>query len=99
MNLNIHPVHFTADEKLIILVKEKCEKLNHFNENIVSIDVYLKLENNSQQVKDKTVEIKLNVLHSQIFVKSTTKTFEESFSNALNSSISVLKKKKGIIKG
>ena len=99
MNLNVHAVHFTADEKLISLVKEKCEKLNHFVEDIVSIDVYLKLENKSQQVKDKTVEIKVNVLHSQIFVKSTTKTFEESFSNALNSSITKLKKKKDIIKG
>lgn len=98
MNLNVHPVHFNADEKLIKLVKEKVEKLNIFNDTITSVDVYLKLDG-SQVVKDKIVEIKVNILKNQIFVKEKTKTFEESLSIALDSAISQLRKKKEMLKG
>lgn len=98
MNLNVHPVHFKADEKLIKLVREKVEKLNIFNDTITSVDVYLKLDG-SQVVKDKIVEIKVNILKNQIFVKEKTKTFEESLSIALDSAISQLRKKKEMLKG
>ena len=93
MNLNVHPVHFTADEKLIEMITDKSKRLYTFNDKITSIDVYLKLDG-SQNIKDKTVEIKVNIPHDQIFIKETSKTFEESFSTALNSSINKLKKKK-----
>lgn len=99
MNLNVHNVHFDADEKLIKLIEEKSKKLYNFNDTITSIDVYLKLENTSEFVKDKIVEIKVNVLKSIIFVEETSKTFEESFSSALDSTIKQLKKKKEILKG
>lgn len=98
MNLNVHPVHFTVDEKLVSLIKEKSKKLETFNDSIVNVDVFLKLENGSH-IKDKTVEIKVSIPHNQVFVKHTSKTFEESFSLALDSTINKLKKKKEIIKG
>lgn len=98
MNLKIHPIHFEADEKLINLIKEKTEKLKNFNDTITSVDVYLKLDG-SQVVKDKIVEIKVNILKSQIFVKEKTKTFEESLSIALDSATSQLRKKKEMLKG
>jgi putative sigma-54 modulation protein len=99
MNLNVHAVHFTADEKLVDLVKSKSEKLNHFYDKITSVDVYLKLDNNSEHIKDKTVEIKVNALHDQIFTKETSKTFEESLSGAIDSTIAKLKKKKESVRG
>lgn len=97
-NLNVHSVHFDADEKLIELIREKVKKLENFNNTITSIDVYLKLEG-SQPVKDKVVEIKINILKNQIFVKEKTKTFEESLSIALDAAISQLRRKKEILKG
>lgn len=97
-NLNVHSVHFDADEKLIELIKEKVKKLENFNNTITSVDVYLKLEG-SQPVKDKVVEIKINILKNQIFVKEKTKTFEESLSIALDAAISQLRRKKEILKG
>lgn len=98
MNLNVHPVNFNSDDKLISLIEEKVKKLNIFNDTITSVDVYLKLEG-SHAVRDKVVEIKVNVLKNQIFVKEQTKTFEESLSIALDSAISQLRKKKEILKG
>jgi putative sigma-54 modulation protein len=92
MNLNVHPVHFTADQKLIDLVKEKIQKLEQFHDKINRVDVYLKLENVSEQIKDKVVEIKVNVSHTLIFVKHISKTFEESLTLSLNSTINKLKK-------
>lgn len=97
MNLNVHPVHFDVDEKLINLIKEKVEKLNSFNDTITSVDVYLKLDG-SQAIKDKIVEIKVNILKNQIFVKEKSKTFEESLSIALDSIIIQLRRKKEMLK-
>ncbi len=96
---NVHAIHFDADEKLVSLIKEKSEKLHHFNDTITSIDVYLKLESGSQHIKDKTVEIKINILKHQIFVKHTSKTFEESLKMSLESVVTKLKKEKELLKG
>ena len=35
MNLNVHPVHFSADSKLIKLVGEKTAKLQEINDKII----------------------------------------------------------------
>jgi len=97
-NLNVHSIHFNADEKLLSLIEKKSKKLYHFNDTITSIDVYLKLENNSSDIKGKIVEIKVNILKDTIFTEQMSKTFEESFSLALNSTIKQLKRKKEILK-
>lgn len=98
MELNIHSVHFNSDKKLISLINEKCLKMQNFNDTITSVDVYLKLENGHDHIHDKTVEIKTNILKSQIFTKSTSKTFEKAFSDAMLATVSKLKKKKEILK-
>lgn len=99
MNLNIHPVHFTADSKLIDLIKEKIKKIEKFNDGITNVDVYLVLENTSDHVKNKVVEIKINAYNKKLFTKEVSKTFEDAFSISLNEMISQLKKNKEIIKG
>lgn len=98
MNLNLHTVHFSADEKLLTMIKEKCNKLQNFNDTITSVDVYLKLDNVGLAIKDKIVEIKVNILKNQIFIKETSKTFEESFSIAIDSTIAQLKRKNKLLK-
>src|SRR5574343_1349010 len=99
MNVNVHPVHFIADHKLVNLVLEKCNKLSVINDKITDVDVYLKLENTSESIRDKVVEIKLNVMKKILFTKEVSKTFEESFDSALESMIEQVKKKKSRIKG
>ncbi len=94
MNVNIHSVRFTADAKLTEHVTRKLEKLNTFHDRITKVDVYLKLDNVVHAIKDKIVEIKVQVPKHEFFVKSSSKSFEESFEDALDSIINQIKRKK-----
>ena len=80
MNVNIQTVHFTADSKLVSYVEKKLSKLFHLHDKITKVDVFLKLD---------------NVVHKcDIFVKHSSKSFEESFDEALDSVINQIKRKK-----
>jgi len=94
MNVNIHSVHFDADEKLVDYVTRKLEKLNTFHDQILKVDLFLKLDNVVHVIKDKVVEIKVHVPRHDFFVKTSSKSFEESFDNAMDSIISQIKRKK-----
>ena len=94
MNVNIQTVRFTADAKLVDYVNKKLQKLNTFHDRIVKIDVYLKLDNVINTIKDKIAEIRVQVPRHQFFVKSSSKSFEESFDSALESLVSQIKRKK-----
>ena len=94
MNVNIQTVHFDADEKLVELVTRKVEKLNTFHDRITNVDVFLKLDNLVHTIKDKVVEIKVNVPKHEFFVKTSSKSFEESFEAAFDSIINQIKRKK-----
>ena len=92
MNVNIQSVHFDADSKLIGYVKRKLEKLDNFNDRIIQVNVFLKLDNVVHSIKDKIAEIRVHVPRHNFFVKSTSKSFEESFDNALDSMVAQIKK-------
>ena len=44
MVTKIQSVHFTADQKLILMIEEKLEKLNHYFKPEGSAEVILKME-------------------------------------------------------
>lgn len=94
MNVNIQSVHFEADSKLLSHVKRKLEKLSNFNDRIIQVNVFLKLDNVVHAIKDKIAEIRVHVPRHNFFVKSTSKSFEESFDNALDSMVAQIKKNK-----
>ena len=94
MNVNIQTVHFDADDKLVDYVTKKLDKLNTFHDSILKVDVFLKLDNVVHNIKDKVVELKLHVPKHDFFTKASSKSFEESFDNALESLISQIKRKK-----
>jgi putative sigma-54 modulation protein len=94
MNVQIQTVHFDADVKLLEHVNTKVEKLGTFHDHIIGVEVYLKLDNLSAQIKDKVAEIKVYVPKHSYFVKQSTKTFEESFDRALDSMVTQLKRQK-----
>ena len=94
MNINIQSVHFNADSKLIGYVKRRLEKLNNFNDAIIQVNVFLKLDNVVHAVKDKIAEIRVHVPRHNFFVKSTSKSFEESFDDALDSMVTQIKRNK-----
>ncbi|MBC7936796.1 MAG: ribosome-associated translation inhibitor RaiA [Rhizobacter sp.] len=94
MTVNIQTVHFDADSKLISHVEKKISKLNQFHDRITKVDVYLKLDNIVHNIKDKVAEIKVMIPRHEFFVKHSSKSFEESFDDAMNAVINQIKKKK-----
>lgn len=94
MNVNIQTVRFTPDVKLVDYVNKKLQKLNTFHDRIIKVDVYLKLDNVVHNIKDKIAEIRVQIPRYQFFVKASSKSFEESFDNALDSLVNQVKRKK-----
>jgi len=94
MNVNIQTVRFDADNKLVNHISRKMEKLNTFHDRIIKVDVFLKLDNVVHKIKDKIAEIRIQVPRHQLFVKATSKSFEESFDDAFESIVNQIKRKK-----
>jgi putative sigma-54 modulation protein len=94
MKVHIQSVHFDADRKLIEYVKRKLEKLSGFTDRIIQVNVYLKLDNVVHYIKDKVAEIRVHIPRHSFFVKSTSKSFEQSFDDAFNSLVIQIKKNK-----
>ncbi len=94
MNVQIQTVHFEADNKLKDHVNAKVEKLRTFHDQIIGVEVYLKLDNVVHNIKDKVAEIKVYVPKHSYFVKQSSKTFEESFDHAFESMVNQLKRQK-----
>lgn len=95
MNIQIHSVKFNADKKLIDFVSQKVGKLKQYSEDIVSIEVFLRLDND-QEKENKISEIKLEYPGGPLFAKKQSKTFEESTDlviDALKKQISKQKEK------
>ena len=97
MNVNIQTVHFDADSKLVSYVEKKLSKLLQFHDKITKVDVFLKLDNVVHTIKDKVAEINIHIPKCDIFVKHSSKSFEESFDEALNSIIHQIKRKKAML--
>ncbi|AYD46756.1 MAG TPA: ribosome-associated translation inhibitor RaiA [Arachidicoccus soli] len=94
MNVNIQTVHFVADSKLTDYVAKKVEKLQTFHDKIIKVDVFLKLDNVVHTIKDKVAEINVHIPKHNFFVKASSKSFEESFDNAIDSMTNQVKKYK-----
>lgn len=94
MNVNIQTVHFDADSKLVAYIEKKIVKLTQFHDRITKVDVFLKLDNVVHNIKDKVAEIRVSIPRHEFFVKQTSKSFEESFDEAMDSVITQIKRKK-----
>lgn len=82
MQITFQAVRFSADQKLKDYITDKLQKLERFYPKIIETTVYLKLEN-SGQVKDKIVELKLSVPGSTLIASSKDKSFEASFDDTM----------------
>ena len=94
MNVNIQTVHFDADSKLKTYIEKKLSKLFQIHDSIIKVDVYLKLDNVIHTIKDKVAEIKVHIPKHDFFVKHSSKSFEESFDEALDAVIMQIKRQK-----
>jgi len=99
MTVNIQSLHFDADSKLLDHVNRKIAKIGNHHDRIMNVDVFLKLDNVIHQIKDKVAEIRVQIPKHEIFVKQSTKSFEESFDMALDAvliQIKKIKEKQGV---
>ncbi len=76
MKVNIQAVNFNVDRKLVDFINERLGKINKFYDKVISVDVFLKLENTNEK-ENKVVEMKVLVPGDDIVVKKICKTFEE----------------------
>lgn len=93
MNIKIQADGFVADQKLAEFIDLKAAKLTTYYDKIIDISVKLSLDSHSK-VKDKVVHILCHIPHSNLFVESTAKTFEEATDECIEDLKRQIKKKK-----
>jgi putative sigma-54 modulation protein len=76
MKITVQSIRFNADKRLLAFIQKKADKLDLFYDQIISGEVYLKLENVEDEA-NKITEIKVMLPGSQLFAKEKCKTFEE----------------------
>ena len=84
MKIGVQSIHFNADSKLLDFIQKKANKLDQFFDQIISGEVYLKLENVEDEA-NKISEIKLIVPGGTLFAKEQCKSFEEATDLAIES--------------
>ncbi|WP_256004204.1 MULTISPECIES: ribosome hibernation-promoting factor, HPF/YfiA family [Pedobacter] len=84
MKVTVQSIHFNADKKLLDFIQRKVDKLDQFFDQIISGEVYLKLENVEDEA-NKISEIKLIVPGGTMFAKEQCKSFEEATDLAIES--------------
>ena len=75
MKVQMHSVHFDADQKLLDFVQKRLDKLETFYDRVTEGEVIMKL-NNKDGIDNKTVEIKLFVPGATLFSQEDAASFE-----------------------
>jgi putative sigma-54 modulation protein len=97
MDIKIHSIRFDADVKLLEFIHTKVEKFNLFFDDIVSVEIWLRLDR-SQDLENKLTEIKLTLPGAELFAKKQSRTFEESTDLAVEALRRQIHKHKGKLK-
>ncbi len=87
MDFKVNTVNFTADQKLVNFIHEKVKKLELMYDNIITSEIYLRLDK-SQEQGNKVAEVKILLPGSELFARKQCKSFEE----AADSAVDALKK-------
>jgi putative sigma-54 modulation protein len=84
MRISVQSIHFDADRKLLAFIQKKADKLDQFFDQIISAEVYMKLEKTEDEL-NKILEIKLILPGKMLFSKQQCKSFEEAADLAIES--------------
>ena len=98
MVLQIHSIHFDADQKLLDFIELKASKLDTFFDKIIGGEVFLRIEKDAKR-ENKIVEFKLLVPKNEIFVKEQAASFEEATDLAMEVLKKQIKKMKEKLRG
>lgn len=94
MDTKIQSVNFSADQKLLTFVEERLNKLTTFSTNIVSCNVFLKVDK-AGAITNKITEIVLTIPGKELFSKKQCDTFEEATDSVIDALRRQLVKHKG----
>lgn len=75
MQMQIHSIHFDADERLLEFVEHKIDKLNTFHDQIISCEVFMRVEKSDDR-DNKVAEVKIHVPGADFFAKRKAASFE-----------------------
>lgn len=98
IKMNVRSVNFDADQKLLDFVQEKINKLGHFFDQVIEADVYLKVDN-SHEIENKEVEIRLFIPGHDLFAKKVAKNFEAATDEVTEALRRQAKKRKEKVRG
>lgn len=90
MIIRTHAIHFHPQQKLINFIQSHVDKLETFSGSLLKGEVYLRV--NNERVKNKTVEIMLDIPGTQLFAIEKAKSFEAATLGAVQSLKAQLKK-------
>jgi len=93
MKLNIQTVHFSMNSKLQKYIEKRLSTLNLYYNRIVSVDLYLNLDNHNDQT-NKSVELRVNIPGDDVVVGKKSESFEKSLDMAASSAERMLKRRK-----
>ena len=74
-------------------IEKRLSKLNLYYNRIVSIDLYLNLDNHNDQT-NKSVELRVNIPGDDVVVGKKSESFEKSLDMAASSAERMLKRRK-----
>ena len=94
MKINIQSVHFSMKSNLKKYIDKRLSKLSLYYNRIISIDLYLKLDNFSSQT-NKFVELRVNIPGEDVAVGKKSESFEKSLDMATSTAERMLKRRKG----
>ena len=77
MELRIQSIHFDATEQLEAFVEKKIKKLEKFNDEIMQVEVNLKLVK-PETANNKEASIKMNLKNGEVFANKIADSFEEA---------------------
>lgn len=98
MNIQIHSLKFDADKKLLDFVTQKVNKLSLLTDDIVSAEVFLRLDHDEER-ENKLTEIKVEYPGGPLFARKKSKTFEEATDNVVAALKRQIVKQKGKLRG
>ena len=93
MKINIQTVHFSINTHLQKYIEKRLSKLSLYYNRIVSVDLYLNLDNHSSQT-NKYVELRINIPGDDVVVGKKSESFEKSLDMAASTAERMLKRRK-----
>lgn len=93
MKLQMHSIHFDADQKLVNFIQKKTDKLETFYDRIIDGEVFMRLDKGEAR-DNKVIEIKVNIPGTQLFAKEQSNSFEAAADEAVEALRRQLRKHK-----